>query len=376
MTEFEAMISQKCRKVDASGIRKVFDLAAKMKDPINFSIGQPHFDVPDAIKAEAIAAIQSGFNSYTPTQGYGPLREQIAGLLTDELGWPTPSVLVTSGVSGGLLLAFLALLNPGDEVLIADPYFVMYKHLVNLVGATPVTVDTYPDFRLDPDKFAAKITPRTKLLLINSPANPTGKLASPDELKAMLALADKHGLLVISDEVYNEFCYDGRYVSAARMGPPNGVLLLRGFSKTYGMTGWRMGYAAGPQAVIEQMTKLQQYTFVCAPSMAQKACMVALRTDMSSYVAEYRRKRDIIYDGLKGAFDVTRQGGAFYTFPKAPGSAGATAFCERAIANNVLIIPGGVFSARDTHFRLSFAAPDDRLKMGAEILCRLARQAG
>lgn len=376
MLEFEAMISQKCRKVDASGIRKVFDLAAKMKDPINFSIGQPHFDVPDAIKAEAVAAIQAGFNSYTQTQGFGPLRDQIGAMLADELGWRDPSVLVTSGVSGGLLLAFMALLDPGDEVLIADPYFVMYKHLVNLVGATPVMVDTYPDFALDPDRFAEKITPRTKLLLLNSPANPTGKLASPDELKAMLALADKHGLLVVSDEIYNEFCYDGRYVSAARMGPSNGVLLLRGFSKTYGMTGWRMGYAAGPRTVLEQMTKLQQYTFVCAPSMAQKAGMLALRTDMSGHVAEYRRKRDIIYGGLKGAFDVATPGGAFYIFPKAPGAAGATAFCEKAIANNVLIIPGSVFSGRDTHFRISFAAPDDKLRQGAEILCRLAREAG
>ena len=370
--EYEKLISEKARKVDASGIRKVFDLAAKMTDPINFSIGQPHFDVPGPIKAEAIRAIESGFNSYTPTQGYGPLRERIAGLLTAELGWPDPAVLVTSGVSGGLLLACMALLDPGDEVLIADPYFVMYKHLVNLVGATPVMVDTYPDFALDPDRFAAKITPRTKLMLVNSPANPTGKLASADELAGLLKLADRHGVLVVSDEIYNEFCYDGRYVSAARLGPANGTLLLRGFSKTYGMTGWRMGYAAGPRPIIEQMTKLQQYTFVCAPSMAQKAAVAALDVDMSAYVAEYHRKRDIIYDGLKGEFEVTRPGGAFYIFPKSPGGP-ATPFCEQAIANNVLIIPGSVFSGRDTHFRNSFAAADDKLAAGAEILCRLAR---
>lgn len=369
---YDKLISQKARKVDASGIRKVFDLAAKMTDPINFSIGQPHFDVPEPIKAAAVEAIESGFNSYTPTQGIAPLRERIAGMLAAELGWQDPAVLVISGVSGGLMLACMALLDPGDEVLIADPYFVMYKHLVNLVGATPVEVETYPDFRLDPDKFAAKVSPRTKLLLLNSPANPTGKLASADELAGLLALADKHGILVISDEIYNEFCYDGPYVSAAKLGQPNGTLLMRGFSKTYGMTGWRLGYAAGPRPVIEQMTKLQQYTFVCAPSMVQKAGMVALGTDMSSQVADYRRKRDIIYEGLKDDFEVTRPGGAFYIFPKAPGGSGA-AFCEKAIANNVLIIPGSVFSGRDTHFRISFAADDARLRAGAEILCRLAR---
>lgn len=370
--DFQQLISARARMVDASGIRKVFDLAAKLKDPINLSIGQPHFDVPDPIKEQAIAAIREGFNSYTQTQGFGPLREHIAGMLSKELGWPSPAVLVTSGVSGGLLLACMALLNPGDEVLIADPYFVMYKHLVNLVGAVPVMVDTYPRFMLDPDAFAAKISPRTKLVLVNSPANPTGKLASGDELTGLLALAERHGILVVSDEIYNEFCYDGPYVSAARLAAPDSVLLLRGFSKTYGMTGWRMGYAAGPAPVIEQMTKLQQYTFVCAPSMAQKAGMDALKTDMSGYVAEYAGKRDIIYDGLRGAFDVEKPGGAFYIFPKAPGGS-ASEFCEKAIANNVLIIPGNVFSGRDTHFRISFAADDQKLRAGAEVLCRLAR---
>jgi aspartate aminotransferase/aminotransferase len=370
---YDELISRKARLVDASGIRKVFDLAAKLPDPINLSIGQPHFDVPDPIKEEAIAAIRSGFNSYTQTQGYGPLREQLAAGLTAEVGWPDPAVLVTSGVSGGLLLAAMALLNPGDEVLIADPFFVMYKHLVNLVGGVPVFVDTYPDFKLDPEKFAAKITPRTKLIMVNSPANPTGAVADSDQLAGLRELADKHGLLIVSDEIYNEFCYDRPYVSAGKFGPANGTLLLRGFSKTYGMTGWRMGYAAGPRAIIEQMTKLQQYTFVCAPSMAQKATLTALTVDMSGYIAEYRRKRDMIYAALKNDFEVVQPGGAFYIFPKAPGGSGA-AFCQAAIANNVLIIPGNVFSGRDTHFRISFAAPDDKLRAGAEILCRLARE--
>ncbi len=365
----EQLISQRCRMVDASGIRKVFDLAAKLSDPINLSIGQPDFDVPEPVKAEAIEAIRSGFNSYTQTQGIAPLREAIAGRLTREHGWREPSVLITSGVSGGLMLAFMAMLNPGDEVLVPDPYFVMYKHLVNLVGARPVMVDTYPDFRLDPDRFAARVSPRTKLLLLNSPSNPTGNLASADELTGILALADKHGLLVISDEIYCEFCYDGPYQSAAAGGRDD-ILLLGGFSKTYGMTGWRMGYAAGPRAIIEQMTKLQQYTFVCAPSMVQRAGLAALETDMGEHVAAYRRKRDIIYDGLKDAFEVMRPGGAFYIFPKAPGGR-ATPFVEKAIAGNVLIIPGSVFSDRDTHFRISFATSDEKLRAGAEVLCKL-----
>ena len=370
--QYDKLISQRALAVDASGIRKVFDLAAKLADPINLSIGQPDFDVPEPVKAEAIEAIRSGFNSYTQTQGIAPLREAIATRLAGQVGWKDPQVLITSGVSGGLMLAFMALLNPGDEVLAPDPYFVMYKHLVNLVGARPVMVDTYPDFRLDPDRYAARITPRTKLLLLNSPSNPTGRLATAEELKAILALADKHGLLVISDEIYNAFCYDGPYASAAALGGLDRVLLLRGFSKTYGMTGWRLGYAAGPKAVIEQMTKLQQYTFVCAPSMVQKAGLAALKIDVSGHVADYRRKRDLIYAALRNDFEVVRPGGAFYIFPKAPGGR-ATAFCEQAIANNVLVIPGSVFSERDSHFRISFAASDEKLRAGAEVLCRLAR---
>jgi aspartate aminotransferase/aminotransferase len=209
--------------------------------------------------------------------------------------------------------------------------------------------------------------------MVNSPANPTGAVADSDQLAGLRTLADKHGLLIVSDEIYNEFCYDRPYVSAAKFGEPNGTLLLRGFSKTYGMTGWRMGYAAGPRPIIEQMTKLQQYTFVCAPSMAQKATLTALTVDMSGYIAEYRRKRDMIYAALKNDFEVVRPGGAFYIFPTAPGGSGS-AFCQAAIANNVLIIPGNVFSGRDTHFRISFAAPDEKLRAGAEILCRLARE--
>lgn len=370
--DYAKLISQRSGKVDASGIRKVFDLAANLKDPINLSIGQPDFDVPDAIKAEAVAAINAGVNSYTQTQGLAELRQAIAGDLATRVGWDDAPVLITSGVSGGLLLTFMALLNPGDEVLVGDPYFVMYKHLVRLVGATPVFVDTYPDFRLNPDAWEAKITERTKLLLLNSPSNPTGRLAGRDELEAMLAMARRRGVLVLSDEIYDLFCYDGPYQSAASVDHEN-LILLGGFSKSYGMTGWRLGYAAGPRPIIEEMTKLQQYTFVCAPSMVQKAGMAALQTDMSEHIAAYTRKRDVIYNALKDDFEVTRPGGAFYIFPRAPGGSG-TEFVKRAIAANVLIIPGNVFSERDTHFRISFATTEQKLAEGAEILCRLARE--
>lgn len=360
-------------KIDASGIRKVFDLAATMKNPINLSIGQPDFDVPESIREEAVEAIRKGFNKYTQTQGLADLREAVWQNAAREFGWTNQAdhpVLITSGVSGALMLAFLVLVNPGDEVILLDPYFVMYKHLVNLAGGVPVSVDTYPDFKPDAARIEAAITPRTRILAINSPCNPTGAVYTREELQAIAEVARRHNLLVISDEIYDMFCYDEPFVSLA--GLYENTLLMRGFSKSYAMTGWRMGWCTGPAPVLEKMTMLQQYSFVCAPSMAQVASTVALRTDMSEQVAGYRRKRDMVFDALGDTFGLVKPGGAFYAFVPAPKGMAASDFVTKAIENNVLIIPGNVFSDQDTHFRISYATADDRLAEGLEILRRLA----
>lgn len=369
MAEPHPLLARRMACIDASGIRKVFDLAAKLKDPINLSIGQPDFDVPDACKEEAIAAIRAGKNRYTVTQGDAALREVLADALRREFGSFEGNVLVTSGTSGGLLLGLMTTLNPGDEVIIPDPYFVMYKHLVNLLDARPVFVDTYPDFRLRADRVEAAVTERTKMLILNSPTNPTGTVHTAEELKAVIDVARRHRLLVVSDEVYNAFTYDG---PAASVWPLyDRVLLLRGFSKTYAMTGWRLGYAAGPAEILQAMTTLQQYTFVCAPAPFQAGAVIALEQDSTSYVADYRARRDLIYEGLRGRFKVEKPGGAFYIFPEAPGGSG-TAFVSRAIAAGVLVIPGGVFSERDTHFRIAYAADRRTIERGLETLNRLA----
>ena len=368
-------IADRMEKIDASGIRKVFDLAATMKDPINLSIGQPDFEVPKVVRAAAIKAIDSGHNKYTQTQGTHELRHAIFELLARELGWTSPEdhpILVTSGVSGALMLAIKVLVNPGDEVVMLDPYFVMYRHLVNLAGGVPVGIDTYPDFKPDPRKIAAAITPRTKLLMINNPGNPTGAVYSRKDLEAVAEIAAKHELLVISDEIYELFCYDEPFVSLA--GIYEHTLLMRGFSKSYAMTGWRMGYCTGPHNVIDKMTMLQQYSFVCAPSMAQHAAVVALQTDMSAEVAAYKRKRDMVYEALGDTLGLVKPGGAFYAFVPAPEGMTGTDFVHKAIENKVLVIPGNVFSDRDTHFRISYATNDDKLAQGLEILRRLAKQ--
>ncbi|MEA2711622.1 MAG: aminotransferase [Phycisphaerales bacterium] len=370
-------ISARAHAVDASGIRKVFDLAAKMKDPINLSIGVPDFDVPEIAKTAAIDAIRSGQNRYTQTQGIEPLRTRLRADLTKEIGRDVGDVLITSGVSGGLFLAILATINPGDEAIFLDPYFVMYKHLLTLAGGRAVMVDSYPDFRFHAERVEKAITPKSKVLILNSPSNPTGVVMSPAEIRAAVEIARKHDLLIISDEIYEPFLY-GREADGDMGGLPSpmkmfeNTLLLRGFSKSHAMTGWRLGYAAGPEPIVSQMTKLQQYTYVCAPSPLQYAALKAMDVPMKSAVDAYRRKRDIVVEMLSKKFEVVSPGGAFYIFPKAPAGMTASAFVAKAIENNVLIIPGNVFSERDTHFRISYATTDERLKQGCEILNSLA----
>jgi len=367
----QRFISDRARGVEASGIRRIFELGASLAHPIDLSIGQPDFDVPVPVRRAAIQAIDSGHNKYTVTQGLQPLREAIATGLKAELGWE-PTVLVTCGVSGGLFLSVMATINPGDEVVFLDPYFVSYVQIVRMAGGTCVPVDAYPDFRLHPERLEAAITRRTRLLLLNSPNNPSGTTLSREELAAAARIAEKHDLLIVTDEIYRDLVYDGPCPSIVPLAP-NRTILLRGFSKGHAMTGWRLGYAAGPRPIIEQMTKLQQFTFVCAPSMVQHAGLAALATDVSEHARDYARKRDLVYECLRATFDPVRPTGGFYIFPKTPrGFESASAFVERAIASNVLVIPGCVFSRKDTHFRVSYAATDETIRRGCEILCRLA----
>jgi aspartate aminotransferase/aminotransferase len=368
--DHERWIAERMRHIESSGIRKVFDLARSLKDPVNLSIGQPDFDVPAPVKEAAKAAIDRGANGYTVTQGIPELRAKVHADVQARYRHADRDVVVTSGTSGGLVLALECVVNPGDEVVVFDPYFVMYPHLVTLAGGTAVYVDTYPDFGLDVDRVRAALTPRTKAILLNSPANPTGRVLPREPVRDLARLAQERGVLLISDEIYRVFCYDAPFTSPAEFNPD--VLVLDGFSKSHGMTGWRLGYAHGPRRLIEEMIKLQQFTFVCAPSVVQYAGVVAWDCDVSEYVAAYRRKRDRVYEGLKGRFELARSEGAFYLFPRAPHGTG-TEFVAEAIRNQLLSIPGNVFSRRDTHFRLSYAADDRTLDRGVEILNRLAR---
>ncbi|QEH35405.1 Putative N-acetyl-LL-diaminopimelate aminotransferase [Aquisphaera giovannonii] len=368
----DAWLADRMTQIDASGIRKAFEMARAMKDPIDLSIGMPYFDVDDAIKDAAFDAIREGRNQYSVTLGIPELREAIRGSFAG-LGHADRDVIVTAGTAGAMLLALIATVNPGDEVIVFDPYFVMYRHQATMAGGVTVVVDTYPDFRIDPAKVAAAMTPRTKAVIVNSPNNPTGVVASTEDMRALALLCKERGILLISDEVYRSLCFDGEARSPAEWNED--VLVVDGFSKALGMTGWRLGYAHGPSRLIQEMAKLQQFTFVCAPTPLQFGVARVLAggkaLDSSSQVEAYSRKRDMVVEALSGLYELTRPAGAFYVFPKAPRGT-ASEFCAEAIRRELLVIPGNVFSRRDTHFRISYATSDDTLKRGLDVLRSLA----
>lgn len=363
-------LADRSRLFDSSGIRKVFDLAAKLKEPINLSIGQPDFDVPEPVRRAAIEAIESRKNGYALTQGMPVLRDKLQTQVQQQFGHADREVFVTCGTSGGLMLALTMLVNPGEEVIVFDPCFVMYDALSAVVGAKVVHIDTYPNFQIDLDRVADAITPRTKCIVFNNPVNPTGAVAGEDVVRGLAQLAAERDVVLISDEIYKAFCYDQPFISPAKFNPQ--TVVIDGFSKTYGMPGWRLGYAHGPSAIIQEMIKLQQYSFVCAPQPMQWAGAVALDVDVTPYIDAYRRKRDMLVAGLADKYELARPAGAFYAFPKAPWGT-ATEFVTQAIEKHqLLVIPGNVFSRRDTHFRISYAADDAVIERGVEALRKLA----
>ena len=364
------LLSDRVMGVRPSGVRKIFDLANKVKNPVNLSIGEPDFDIPDPIKEEGIKWIRAGFNKYTPSGGIPELREKIK-LHLKELGITCDDVVITPGVTGGLLLALLVTLNPLDEVIIPDPYFVLYEYQVLLLGGKPVFIDTYPDFTLKEDALREAITERTKVILINSPNNPTGAVSSREELEMVARVAREKNILIFSDDIYNRFVYENGTDRTYLGGIYDNVLTFGGFSKTWSMTGWRLGFVAGPREIIQCMVTMQQYVFSSVNSFAQKAALTALDYNTDALIESYGKKRDLIYEGLKDKYKVVKPKGAYFIFPEAPDGDG-DAFVERALENNLFIIPGSVFSRRKTNVRVSFAASEETLVKGIEILRKMA----
>jgi aspartate aminotransferase/aminotransferase len=327
--------------------------------------------MPAIARAAATEAIDAGRNGYTPTQGIAPLRERLEERVRRETGQPDRRLCVTSGSSGGLVLALMAILDPGDEVILFEPAFVMYRPLVEFLGGRAVVIDTSPSFAIDVERVAAAITPQTRAILLNTPANPTGVVADAATVRDLARLAESRGITLVSDELYREYCYDAPFASPALHA--ESVVVIDGFSKSHAMTGWRVGWIHGPRPIIEACTMLQQYTFVCAPQVGQWAALAALDAPLDVPLGECRRKRDKLMAGLRDHYDFVPPGGAFYLYPVAPGGSGR-AFAERAVAEEkLLVVPGGVFGAADTHFRIAYTVSDRTLDRGIAALQRLAR---
>ncbi len=365
-------ISKRVQAMDASGIRKVFALAKELKDPIDLSIGQPDFMVPKNIKDSACHAIQTDYNRYSLTQGIDELRDEVVSKLKNKnkISACRKNILITSAVSGGLSVILPCILDHGDEVVIFDPHFVGYKQLVLLYGGVPINVNKRFDFSIDFNALEQVITQKTRAIVFNTPENPTGHVSDHEEIRMLAEFARKYDLYVISDEIYEDFVYDGEHISIGSLYEK--TITVGGFSKSHAMTGWRVGYLCAPDDLVNEMVKVQQYTFVCAPAPFQYAAIDALHTDMSDFVLQYKKKRTTIYDGLKDYYEMMQSGGAFYFFIKYPYD--PEKFIARCMENNLLVIPGNVFSAHNTHFRISFATTDEKLHKAITILQHIAKE--
>ena len=380
--DWKKRIAPQVEAVPPSGIRKFFDIAAEMEDVISLGVGEPDFVTPWTIRESCIYGLEQGRTSYTGNRGLPELLEEIARHKKEQHGLdydPKTDVLVTVGVSEALDLALRALLSPGDEVLIPEPCYVSYKACTTLAGgvAVPVPARIENEFRITAEDLEAHVTPRTRVLLIGYPNNPTGAVMRREHLAELADFAEAHDLLVISDEIYGDLTYGGEpHVSFASLpGMQERPLLLDGFSKAYAMTGWRIGYALGAPEIIAAMTKIHQYTMLCAPITAQLAAVEALKRGekyRDKMVAEYDMRRGFIYQGLtKLGLSCFEPKGAFYIFPDVS-STGLSSedFAEKLLmSEHVALVPGTAFGdCGKGYVRCSYATSLDKID---EALARI-----
>lgn len=364
-------------------------LVAQGVDIVNLTAGEPDFDTLRSAREGGIAAIQQGFTRYTPTPGIPELRQAIAKKLKDDNGleYKAAQVVVSNGAKQSIYNALMVLLDPGDEVLIPSPAWVSYPEMVRLAGGDPVMVDTQPNqYRLERESLAAAITPRTKVIVLNNPCNPTGVVYTDSELRMVGELAVKHDLYVISDEIYEKLTYGAEFISIASLGPEmlNRTVTVNGFSKAYAMTGWRMGYAASNPELAEAMSSFQSQCTSGASSISQRAALAALQGEQASVEAmrvQFDRRRRYVAGRLGEMPGVHLDGipeGAFYIFPRVDGLygrrvAGSIAFAEALLEEaRVAVVPGLPFGS-DRHVRLSYACSLETLTEGMDRFEAFAR---
>jgi len=376
-------VSRVVDSIPPSGIRRFFDIVSQMEDVVSLGVGEPDFVTPFRIREAAIYSLERGYTQYTSNWGLLELRQEVARLLARRYGVeyrPESEILITVGVSEGLDLALRAILNPGDEVLIPEPCYVSYSPCALFAGGVPVPIasDAGTGFRVRIEALEAAVTPRTRAILINFPNNPTGATLRRADLERLAALAQRRDLIVISDEIYADLTYDGEHVSMASLpGMRDRTILLNGFSKAFAMTGWRIAYAAGPPDLVAAMTKIHQYTMLCASIVAQKAALEACRNgepEMEKMVRQYDERRRFFVKGLNDlGLECQVPEGAFYVFPSIRSTGlSSEEFAESLLMEQrVAVVPGTAFGASgEGHVRCSYAYSIDSIR---EALRRIER---
>ena len=371
--DYSTVLSRCARELRPSGIRKFFDLAATMEGVISLGVGEPDFKTPYAIRRAGIESLEKGRTWYTANAGLVELRRQIAAYLARRFGlsYTEKEVLVTVGGSEAIDLCIRACLDPGDEVLIPEPCFVCYDPITRMAGGVPVPIVTRPEdgFRLTPEALEAAITPRTKVLVLPYPNNPTGAIMKQEHLKAIAQVLRQRDIIVLSDEIYAELTFEGKHVSIASLpGMAERTVVVNGFSKAYAMTGWRLGYAAGPQEVIRVMTKLHQFAIMCAPTTSQYAAIEAMKScddEIERMAVQFGMRRGLMVGSLnRMGLACADPLGAFYVFPsiRATGLS-SQEFCERLLREQrVAVVPGDAFGqSGEGHVRISYSYSVDHL---------------
>ncbi len=372
-------IATKVNEMQSSGIRKFFDIVSEMKDAISLGVGEPDFDTPWHIRDEGIYSLEKGRTFYTSNAGLKELRTEITKYLERTINTsydPINEVLVTVGGSEAIDLACRAMLNPGEEVIVPEPSYVSYVPCVVMAGGKPVILNlkAEDEFRLKPDDLEAAITPKTKILIMPFPNNPTGAIMEKEDLEKIAEVVIKHDLIVVSDEIYSELSYKEKHVSIASLpGMRERTVVINGFSKAFAMTGWRLGYACAPENICKQMTKLHQYCIMCAPTTSQYAAVEALKHGDQD-VAEMReaynqRRRFLMHEFRKMGLPCFEPYGAFYVFPDIS-EFGMTSdeFCTTLLKEKkVAVVPGTAFGACGEGFvRISYAYSIENLKVALE----------
>jgi len=380
----DRLVSDKVREVPPSGIRKFFDIASEMKDCISLGVGEPDFDTPWNIRESAIYALEAGRTHYTSNHGSTELRKAIRDYLDMRFGlsYELDQMVATVGASEGLDLAFRAIMNPGDEVIVPAPSYVAYMPGVSFAGGTPVPMilKEEDNFRITPESLKSAITKKSKAVIVAFPNNPTGAIMTKEDYERIADIIIEHDLIVIADEIYAELSYDKPHFSIAQLpGMKERTIIINGFSKAFAMTGFRLGYAAGPKPLIDAMVKIHQYSMLCASSMSQEAGVEALRYEcrhgfpqVKKMVSEYNRRRRLMYTSLNEiGLKCFEPLGAFYIFPNISSTGlNSDEFCRRLLyEKKVACVPGTAFgNTVDNFIRCSYASSLDNLK---EALSRI-----